>query len=408
MELTIEQALQQGITAHKEGKLQDAERLYRAILKSQPAHPDANHNLGVLAVSVNKSDVALPLFKIALEASPEVEQFWLSYIDALIKEQQFDNAKRALEQARQQGVDGGRLNPFDAKLSPKEPPTPITKPPQELQDSLLGYYQNGRYAEAEKLAVKITQDFPEHEFAWKVLGAVLGATGRNSAALDAKQKVVALCPQDAKVHANLGNTLKELGRLDEAEASYDTAIALNPGLSAVYLNLGLTLKLLGRLEEAEASYDKALALDPDYAEAHSNLGNALQELGRLDEAESSFKQAISLKPDFAEAYSSLGNTLQKQLRLDEAVNSYKEAIALEPGYAEAHSNLGVALQDLGRFEEAEDSFKKAIELKPELRNATAGLGNLLMLKGQHKEGLDLIRQSEGAVSLNHDHWIISS
>ena len=58
MELAIEQALQQGIAAHKEGKLEEAERLYRAILQSQPAHPDANHNLGVIAVSVNKPDVA--------------------------------------------------------------------------------------------------------------------------------------------------------------------------------------------------------------------------------------------------------------------------------------------------------------------------------------------------------------
>ena len=63
MELTIEQALQQGVAAHKEGRLQDAERLYRAILQSQPGHPDANHNLGVLAVSVNKAEAALPLFK---------------------------------------------------------------------------------------------------------------------------------------------------------------------------------------------------------------------------------------------------------------------------------------------------------------------------------------------------------
>ena len=55
MELTIEQALQQGIAAHKEGKLGDAERLYQAILQSQPLHPDANHNLGVLAVSVDKA-----------------------------------------------------------------------------------------------------------------------------------------------------------------------------------------------------------------------------------------------------------------------------------------------------------------------------------------------------------------
>ena len=54
MELTIEQALQQGVAAHKEGKLQDAERLYRAILQSQPAHPDANHNLGVIAALLIK------------------------------------------------------------------------------------------------------------------------------------------------------------------------------------------------------------------------------------------------------------------------------------------------------------------------------------------------------------------
>ena len=100
MELTIEQALQQGVAAHKEGKLQEAERLYRAILQSQPCTPDANHNLGVLAVSVNKADAALPLFKTALEANPKIEQFWLSYIDALIKEKQFENAKQVLDRQK--------------------------------------------------------------------------------------------------------------------------------------------------------------------------------------------------------------------------------------------------------------------------------------------------------------------
>ena len=57
-----------------------------AILQSQPTHPDANHNLGgVLAVSVNKADT-LPLFKAALDPIQKIEQFCLSYIDALIKE----------------------------------------------------------------------------------------------------------------------------------------------------------------------------------------------------------------------------------------------------------------------------------------------------------------------------------
>ena len=117
MELTIEQVLHQGVTAHKEGKLQEAERLYRTILQSQPLHPDANHNLGVIAVSVNKAEAALPLFKTALEANPKIEQFWLSYIDALIKEKQSDNAKQVLEQAKNQGLLGEKIDALEKHLT---------------------------------------------------------------------------------------------------------------------------------------------------------------------------------------------------------------------------------------------------------------------------------------------------
>ena len=196
MELTIEQALQQGVTAHKEGKLQDAERLYRAILLSQPGHPDANHNLGVLAVSVNKADAALPLFKNALEANPKIEQFWLSYIDALIKEKQFDNAQQVLQQAKKQGVAGDKLNVLEAQLASmnKQETVISLSPSQEQLSNLLEYYQNGRLNDAEKLAVDITNEFPKHQFGWKVLGAVLGATGRESEAVDANQTAVALSP----------------------------------------------------------------------------------------------------------------------------------------------------------------------------------------------------------------------
>ena len=91
--MTLAQALQQGISAHREGKLQDAERLYRAILQAQPDHPDANHNLGVIAVSVGKPDEAIPLFKLALESNPKVKQFWLSYIDVLVNAQSFGEAR---------------------------------------------------------------------------------------------------------------------------------------------------------------------------------------------------------------------------------------------------------------------------------------------------------------------------
>ena len=212
MELTIEQALQQGVAAHKEGKLQDAERLYRAILQSQPKHPDANHNLGVLTVSVNKTDAALPLFKTALEANPKIEQFWLSYIDALIKEKQFENAKQVFEQAKKRGLGGEGLIFLEAQLSSKNrnPNTTTVSPPEELLNSLLGHYQNMRFNDAEKLAVSITNEFPKHQFAWKVLGAVLNQLGRISESVVAQEKAVKLAPNDAEAHYNLGVTLQQL------------------------------------------------------------------------------------------------------------------------------------------------------------------------------------------------------
>ena len=171
MELTIDQALQKGIEAHKAGKMQEADRYYTAILKANPRHPDANHNLGVLAVSVNKAEAALPLFKAALAANSTIEQYWLSYIDALIKVQRFDNAKQVIEQAKKHVVDRDRLNSLAAQLSleTQKPNTGSASPPQELLDSLLGDYQSGRFSEAEKLSMEITQEFPKHPFAWIVL-----------------------------------------------------------------------------------------------------------------------------------------------------------------------------------------------------------------------------------------------
>ena len=156
-------------------------------------------------------------------------------------------------------------------------------PPQEQLTSLLGHYQNGRFIDAEKLSVSITQVFPKHQFAWKVLGAVVGATGRNSEAVNANQTAVALSPQDAEAHSNLGNTLKEIGRLDKAEASFTQAIALKPDYAEAHYNLGNTLKETGRLDKAEASFTQAIALRPDYAKAHLNLCELLENMNRADE-----------------------------------------------------------------------------------------------------------------------------
>ena len=67
--------------------------------------------------------------------------------------------------------------------------------------------------------------------------------------------------------------LQELGRLDEAEASLRQAIALKPDYAEAHYNLGITLKELGRLDEAVDSYNQAIALKPDYAKSRMNLNS---------------------------------------------------------------------------------------------------------------------------------------
>ena len=335
MNLNIKKLLQQGIDLHKEGKIQEAERLYRTILKLQPSHPDANHNLGILLVSVNKTDAALPLFKIALEANPKVEQFWLSYINALIKEEQFEGAKQFLEEAKNNGLTGEKFNILETHLTPK-PESEESKlvpqkkknknskeanPPQVQINNLLKIYQNGNLGEAEKLATSLTKEFPKHQFGWKVLGAILQQTGRINDSLVASQKSVQIAPKDAEAHNNLSNILRELGRLDEAVISYKKSIVLKPSYAEAHSNLGVALHELRRLEEAEVSHKMAIALNPSFVEAHSNLGDTLKALDRLEEAIQSYRRAIKLRPNYIEAHNNLLRCLyltdQKSLLLNE-------------------------------------------------------------------------------------------
>ena len=116
-------------------------------------------------------------------------------------------------------------------------------PSQAELISLFEHYQSGRYDDAEKSAISITQQFPYHQFSWKVLGVVLKKTGRISEALVASQKAVELDAQDAEAHSNLGNTLKELGRFEDAEASCRKAIALKPDFAEAHSNLVVSISM---------------------------------------------------------------------------------------------------------------------------------------------------------------------
>ncbi len=399
-EQTLQQTLQQAITAHQDGKLEDAEALYRSILGISPQHPDANHNLGVLAVSLNQLETALPLLKTALECYPDQGQFWLSYIDALIKAKQFNNARILLNQGKYSGFAGEKLDALEAQLAQTSESSfnqinldQIRSPSQIEVNVLLEHYRTGRYDQAENLAKTITLKYPDYQLSWKILGAILVQTGRLQESLAAHHRAVEISPKDIQALNNLAVILQKLGRLEEAEASLRKAIAISPGYSETYNNLGNTLQELGRLEEAKVSYNQALAIKPGYAIFLYNLGNALHKLGMLEEAETNFKKVISIKPDLAIAHNNLGVTQHQLGQLNNAEQCYIQALKIKPEYAEAFYNFGVTLQELGRLEEAETNYKKAISITPEYVIAYNNLGTTLQELGRPEEAEASLRKA---------------
>lgn len=243
---SIQAKVQQALRLHQQGRLADAERIYREVLQHAPTHFDALHLLGVLALQAGRSEAGVELIANAIKQNPNS---WGAH----------NNLGNGLRE----------LGRFDAAL---------------------GSFER---------AIALGPDFAE---AHNNRGMVLQNLQRGDDALASFARAIALKPDYAEAHNNRGVMLQQLQRPTEARASFDAAVALRPDYAAAHYNRGTVLQELRLFEEALASLDRTIALQPDHAAAYNNRGLVLQELGRLDDAIASFAKTIALKPDYAEAY----------------------------------------------------------------------------------------------------------
>ena len=317
MELPLDQALQNAIEAHKNGQVQEADRLYTAILKAQPKHPDGNHNMGVLAVGVGKIEEALPFYKVALEANPSVAQYWLSYIDALIQLNKLVDAKAVLAQAKVKGAKGNDFHQLEERLATLGNSPILTNsaiklhdPPQDQIDRLIDLYGQGKLQQTLDECSQLLKQFSNSVILHNISGAANNGLGQLDAAIESYNKALSFKPNYAESHCNMGIALKKQGKLKEAVESYNKALSFRPNYADAYYNMGITLKDQGKLEEALEAYSKALAIKPEYAEVYNNIGIVLQEVGEQKQAVEAYSKAISIKPGYALTYYNMGSALQ--------------------------------------------------------------------------------------------------
>ena len=409
MDLTVGEALKKGIEAHKNGQLQEAERLYSTILNVQPNHADANHNMGVLAVGVGKTQQSLPFFKAATAANPKIVQFWLSYINALIKLDRTADALVLFELAKKYGAKGEAFDLLEQRLSTRT--KKLKDPSPEQLQSIINIYTQGLLKKALSECNKMLKKFPGSVVLYNILGASHVGLMQFDAAIVSYQKALKIKPDYAEAYYNMGIALDNKGDLEASIKSYKKAIKFNPEYADAYNNLGFAMNHKGFHDAAIDSYKKAININPNNAQAYNNMGNTFKNKGDLKAAIQNYSQAVRIKPDYGDAYNNMGGALEDAGDTEAALKSYKHAIKVKPDFAEAHYNMGFVLDKQSDPEDAVDSYSNALKLKPNYAEAQANLVSLLTTFTPRKENQNLIVLVNKAVRKidlkSHDENIIS-
>ena len=306
----------------------------------------------------------------------------------------------------------------------------VNSPSQRDLSILFDNYQKGRFNIAIKLGISITENFPDHPFAWNILGASLLNVGRLEEALHVNQKLVEMSPDDPNYISNLATSLKGLGRLNEAELSYKKAISLGQNNYVVHMNLANTLTQLHNYVEAEVHYKNAISLNYNYSEAHHNFASMLSDQGRLDEARLSYEKAIKLNPTNAATYrmysqikdfkskdeqylrmqdlyldQNISNNQRCEIsfalgKASEDLQDYKRAFQF---FSEGNRLRKMSLRydigkDLELFREFKSSFSKIAGRKLELDKPMNGLKPIFIV-GMPRSGTTLVEQIIASHSL---------
>ncbi len=338
---SAEKAFREAYGAFNIQKYDDAERLFKKFLKSQPGHVGALNLLTIVLMRMGRFAEAEGFIARAVKLNQGSDVSFYNY-----------------------GIILKALN----------------KPQRALEQFSNALRLNSKQAEA-----------------WNYRGATYNDLKQYEAAIDDFDQAISLNPGDAGAVANKGKSLIELKRYAEALIAYDKAVSLKPDLAEAWLGRGRALLDLKRRDEAFAAYDMALSLRPDLAEAWLGRGSALFGLKRYDEAVAAYDNALGFKPDLTEAWLGRGNVLVDLRRHHEAVAAYDKAISLRPDLAGAWLGRGNAEAGLKRYDEAVSAYDTALSLKPDLTEVWLGRGNVFVELERHDEA---VAAYDEALSLN--------
>jgi tetratricopeptide (TPR) repeat protein len=283
----LDAMLAEAMTHHRDGRLAEAEALYRGIVGAPGVHAVAAHNLGLLWYAQGRLQEAGSAFQHAIAVRPD-------FADAY-------NALGATVLALGQPQEAIAL--YQRAIA--------TQPNNAMAHSNLGkaLQDIGRLDDAVAAYRTAIMHEPANAVAHANLGAALLAQEAWAESLGASERAAELRPDNAAAHVNRAAALLHLDRHTDALEACRLAETLGPREAITLSTLGGTLTELGAPEQAAVVCRQAVAADPRVASAHFNLSHAYKAMNRLEEAAAAARQAIALQPDNADYHHHLSHIL---------------------------------------------------------------------------------------------------
>lgn len=213
-----------------------------------------------------------------------------------------------------------------------------------------------KYAEAEKVYLKILEEIPDSPASYVNLALAQARQKKLEAAIETLKKGLDRLPDSEILTVRLGHTYLVSGRVREAFETMNKVLEINPKNVDALTVCGGILDAAGRKEEARTYYEKALAIEPESKHLRMSLAANLASTGKLKEAIEIYKKLIDDFPEDQSLYQFTGLAYAYLGDYDQAIFYLRQAVAILPTYS-GYFNLAVAYEKSGRIKEAIEYFK---------------------------------------------------
>ena len=275
--------------------------------------------------------------------------------------------------------------------------------PEAFDAYLQGYYFFERNTDkdtemAGKYYERATQLDPSYALAWVGLSRVrkwqamqglIPSEEGNLLAREAVERALALNPNLAEVHIEMGRIKRQLD-FDWAggDASYQRAVELEPGNPEAVSAAASSAASLGRFDEALRLNRRAVDLDPLNAGSWETLAETEFFMGQLDEAVADVKKSLQLNPDVFLGPLMLGKIYVLQGRPQDALPEI-ERVRDESQRAFL---FAIAYHSLGRKQESDAALS---ELTTKYQQNTYRIAEVYAFRNQSDEAFEWLDRAYG-------------